>query len=199
MHALRQSESRFSVLFQTSPIGMILGLVSDQRFADVNRAWLQMFGYERNEVLGRNGLDLGVWCDTEARADTLQHIKDSGHVDSIESRFRLRGTTREMAFSAVRVVIGSEDCMLCSFVDVTPQREATRLLARQAQHLEAEVSRRSAELNSIFQALPDMYFRMAADHHPRPPRQPAGRSGRAARAAARAVHAGSAAARGLAR
>ncbi|HJV72570.1 PAS domain-containing protein [Ideonella sp.] len=164
MQALRQSEARFSVLFQTSPIGMALGLISDQRFADVNRAWLQMFGYERDDVLSRNGLDLGLWCDADTRADTLQRIKDCGHVDGVESRFRLRdGTTREMAFSAVRVVIGSEDCMLCSFVDVTPQREATRLLARQAQDLEAEVSRRSAELNSIFQALPDLYFRMAAD------------------------------------
>jgi two-component system, sensor histidine kinase and response regulator len=164
MHALRQSESRFSLLFQTSPVGMALGLMSDQRFADVNRAWLLMFGFDREQVLGHNGQDLGLWCDPGLRSRTLQRLKDRGHVEGVESGFRLRdGTVREMAFSAVRVVIGGEDCMLCSFIDITPQRQATRLLAEQAQHLEQEVSRRTAELDSIFQALPDMYFRMAAD------------------------------------
>jgi two-component system CheB/CheR fusion protein len=164
MQALRQSESRFSLLFQTSPVGLALGLMSDQRFADVNRAWLQEFGYERDEVLGRNGIDLDLWCDLDRRASALAQLKEQGHLDTIETRFRRRdGTTREMAFAAARVTIGTDDCMLCSFVDVTPQRAATRLLAQQAQDLEQEVSRRSAELNSIFQALPDLYFRMAAD------------------------------------
>jgi len=164
MQALRQSEARFSVLFQTSPVGMALGLMSDQRFADVNRAWLQMFGYTRDEVLGHNGVDLGLWCDLEVRRAALAQLEAQGHVDGVESRFRCHdGMVRDMAFAAVRVRIGAEDCMLCSFVDITPQREATRLLAQQAQGLEHEVSRRSAELNSIFQALPDLYFRMAAD------------------------------------
>ena len=164
MQALRQSESRFSVLFQTSPIGMALGLMSDQRFADVNRAWLLMFGFDREQVLGRNGLELGLWCDSGLRAHTLQRLQELGHVEGVESSFRLHdGSVREMAFSAVRVGIGGEDCMLCSFIDITPQRRAARLLAEQAQHLEQEVSRRNAELNSIFQALPDLYFRLAAD------------------------------------
>jgi PAS domain S-box-containing protein len=164
MHALRQSESRFSLLFQTSPVGMALGLMSDQRFADVNRAWLLMFGFDRDQVLGHDGQELGLWCDPELRARTLRRLGELGHVEGVESSFRLRdGTVREMAFSAVRVGIGGEDCMLSSFIDITPQRQATRLLAEQAQHLEQEVSRRIAELNSVFQALPDLYFRLAAD------------------------------------
>jgi PAS domain S-box-containing protein len=164
MHALRQSESRFSVLFQTSPVGMALGSMNDQRFADVNRAWLLMFGFDREQVLGHDGLQLGLWRDTELRARTLQRLRERGHVEGVESSFRLRdGSVREMAFSAVRVGISGEDCMLCSFIDITPQRHATRLLAEQAQHLEQEVSRRIAELNSVFQALPDLYFRLAAD------------------------------------
>ncbi|HEX5685643.1 MAG TPA: PAS domain-containing protein [Ideonella sp.] len=164
MHALRQSEARFSVLFQTSPVGLALGLMSDQRFADVNRAWLQMFGYDRDEVLGHNGVGLGLWCDLDLRSTALARLKEQGHLDVIESRFRRKdGTVCDVAFAAVRVKIGADDCMLCSFVDITLQREATRLLAQQAQDLEQEVSRRSLELNSIFQALPDLYFRMAAD------------------------------------
>ncbi|WP_374561922.1 PAS domain-containing protein [Ideonella sp.] len=164
MQALRQSEARFSLMFQTSPVGMALGLMSDQRFADVNRAWLQMFGYVRDDVLGRNGVELDLWCDGDTRSAALATLAAQGHVEGVESRFRRQdGTVREMAFAAVRVTVGAEDCMLCSFVDITLQREATRLLAQQAQDLEQQVSRRSAELNSIFQALPDLYFRMAAD------------------------------------
>jgi two-component system sensor histidine kinase/response regulator len=164
MQALRQSEARFSLVFETSPVGMALGQLTDGRFIDVNRAWLQMFGYTREQVIGRNGVELALWCDLARRDAALRALREQGRVDAVESAFRGRnGSTREVSFSAVRVTIGNDDCLLASFVDITLQREATRLLTRQAQDLELEVSRRTAELNSLIQALPDTYFCLAED------------------------------------
>ena len=38
MQALRESEARFAAMFETSPVGMALGLMDNGRFLDVNRA-----------------------------------------------------------------------------------------------------------------------------------------------------------------
>ncbi|MFO1336763.1 MAG: PAS domain-containing protein [Burkholderiaceae bacterium] len=164
MQALRESEARFAAMFETSPVGMALGLMGNGRLLNVNRAWCEMLGRPADQVLGRNGPEIELWCDSRARDQAMQHLRDHGQVSGFEASFRRGdGAEREMVFSAVRVSIGHEDCLLASFVDVTAQRAATRLLAHQAQGLEQEVSRRTAELDSIFQALPDLYFRMAAD------------------------------------
>ena len=69
--ALRQSEALFSTIFQFSPVAIGFSRVDDDRFADVNEAFLQMFGHTREEVIGRTSLQLGLWPSRAEREDLL--------------------------------------------------------------------------------------------------------------------------------
>lgn len=50
--ALRESEERFIHLFERAPLGY-QSLDAEDRFIEVNEAWLNTLGYEREEVIGK--------------------------------------------------------------------------------------------------------------------------------------------------
>ena len=50
---LRESEARFRMLYERAPLGY-QSLNIDGEFIEVNQAWLDMFGYSREEVIGQD-------------------------------------------------------------------------------------------------------------------------------------------------
>ena len=50
--ALRESEERFRLLYQNAPLGCH-SLDENGRFLEVNKAWLNILGYSREEVIGK--------------------------------------------------------------------------------------------------------------------------------------------------
>jgi len=58
--ALRESEERFRVFFESSPDACKF-VTSEGIFIDINRAAEEMFGYRRDEVMGKTVLDLGLF------------------------------------------------------------------------------------------------------------------------------------------
>jgi PAS domain-containing protein len=65
---LRQSEERFAKIFQASPDAIVISRLSDGRYLEVNQRWLELFGYSREELIGRSSLGLGVWVDRRISA-----------------------------------------------------------------------------------------------------------------------------------
>ena len=68
-----------------------------------------------------------------------------------------------MVWSATRINLADDVFQLESFVDITLQKRATKNLTYHNERLESAVSLRTAEFNSLFQALPDQYYRLALD------------------------------------
>src|SRR5258705_1895276 len=85
---LRRSEERFEKIFQASPDAIVISRVSDGRYLEVNQRWLELFGYERGEIVGRSSLDLGVWAGPEERARFVAEVRQRGAVKDYETRFR---------------------------------------------------------------------------------------------------------------
>jgi PAS domain S-box-containing protein len=161
---LRASQERFSVMFRTNPVGLVLGSQVDGGFQDVNEAWLKMFGYRRESVLGLNGVDLGLWIEQSARQSVMQKINAFQRVEPFDTVMRRAdGSEVDVAFAAVPFEVGDDHFMLASYVDISLRRQVEKSLEEQAEQLERMVSQRTAELNGVFQALPDLYFRLAAD------------------------------------
>ncbi|HEX4509070.1 MAG TPA: PAS domain-containing protein, partial [Burkholderiaceae bacterium] len=161
---LRDSEKRFAQMFKTNPTSMALGRLEDGVFLDVNDAFAKRFGYRLDEMLGRNGLDLGIWVEAAAREVVVESLREQGYVHDLNARFRTRsGEIFHGLFSASRMGVGNEVLALTSIIDVTPQRLATRTLEERKLELEQMVSQRTAELSGILDALPDVYFRMTRD------------------------------------
>ncbi len=141
---LGQSEEKFARVFQSTPAAMAITRLSDGRFLDVNAASCKLWGYSREEFLSRNATELRLWVRQSDRDEFLKMFLATGSVRDFEIEIR---TKREelliVLFSAERVEVGGEQCMVASVHDVSAAREAERMRRqaeeqlRQAQKLEA--------------------------------------------------------------
>jgi PAS domain S-box-containing protein len=126
-YALRHSEERFSIAFNESPAPTIVSTVDDGRYVDVNRSFLNMLQFSREEVIGKTALDLGVWADPQDRFAVVEKLRREGFLrDEPLNLRRKTGEIRHVLVSAQIINLYDEDLILSLFQDIT---ERTRIEA----------------------------------------------------------------------
>ena len=134
---LRKSEERFSKAFRSSPLAITISTQAEGRYLDVNEAFLQLLGYERQDVIGRGALELGFWVESSHRDEMARQLEVSGRVTEIRTQCKTsKGEIREVDVSAELIELDGQSCVLAIVRDTT---ETRRLEAqfRQAQKMEA--------------------------------------------------------------
>ncbi len=122
---LRYSEDRFSKAFRSTPA--LIGIVSqdDGRFIDVNKTFLDAFGYERSEMIGKTSLDLGLWQNYEMRNKIVEKIKSSGSLKGLEVPYVAKsGEVIQLLGSVEPIKIDNEPCLLVVAQDITEKKRA---------------------------------------------------------------------------
>src|SRR5208337_4549008 len=74
--ALRESEERFSRFFRASPVATSISRFSDGQIVDANDAFLRLYGYTREDLIGHSPLDLGMWANPENRQSMVEILKE---------------------------------------------------------------------------------------------------------------------------
>lgn len=85
---LQQREALLSSIFRNSPCSISVTSASDGRLLDANQAWLSMFGFTREQAVGRTSKQLNCWEKSEDRKAILQTIRTKGYIRNAEVRFR---------------------------------------------------------------------------------------------------------------
>ncbi len=100
--ALREREERYRLLFEQS-LDAIWTLRPDGTGHEVNQAWLDMFGYSREDLATLNAADL--YADPADRAHFLCRIEEEGQIRD-EVRFKRKDGS---AFVCQRTVVARRD------------------------------------------------------------------------------------------
>ena len=99
--------------------------MSDGRWVEANPAFLQWSGSTRDEVVGRNSLELGLWPDLEARARFWEELKANAAVRDCECEIRWRrGEIHTVLLSGDVIEINREPHALLVAVDITERKRA---------------------------------------------------------------------------
>jgi PAS domain S-box-containing protein len=149
--ALRSSEERFSKAFRSSPDAVSITRQKDDRILEVNDTWQTLFGYGRDEVLGRTPVELGLWRTADrnrfrALLDAERRVRDF----EVELR-TLTGEIRQVVVGADTVEMGGEACYIIFVRDITERRRAEA--EAQQQRLEVAHLSRVAMLGELSGAL----------------------------------------------
>ena len=134
---LRHSEERFSAIFEASPLALTVARRSDGVYLQVNRAYERLMGYQRDEVIGKSTLELGVWADPESRERLIHRLERDGAGASIEARVRKKdGSEFEAIFSAALVEIDGVEVIHGTVQDISDLRRIARLKTQSEQRFE---------------------------------------------------------------
>jgi PAS domain S-box-containing protein len=127
--ALAESGAKFAALFRGSPIPTVLVRLRDRMVLDANRAWLEMFGLERADVVGRSTGELPLRLDEELRRELAQKLAAGGSIRDLEIPLYTRGRERLWLLSSFDVVdLEGEQLLIATFQNVTELRLAQQQL-----------------------------------------------------------------------
>ncbi len=125
--ALRESEEKFSIAFRSSPNTMAITTVNDGKFIEVNNSHTLITGYTLEEIIGHTSTELNFWAKAEDRIRMLQILKEQGRVYNEEFEFRIKsGEIRNWLFSAEKLTIRGEPCIISITVDITERKRAEK-------------------------------------------------------------------------
>lgn len=127
--ALRISEERFKIAFRASPHPVIITELASGRCLEVNDASLKLFGYERDEVIGRTTIMLGIWPTLEDRGRFFQQLREEGAVHNREISLRTKDRkVRELLVSSEIIELNGTTCLITVGNDVTEHKQAEAAL-----------------------------------------------------------------------
>jgi PAS domain S-box-containing protein len=136
--ALRASERRFQTVFEMNPQPLAITREADGRFVTANDAHTKLFGFSREEMIGKTSVELGLWT-AEERAAFLASVGSASKSPlSVEGPKRTRdGRVIQVVISSARCEIEGVPCLVNAVTDVTGQR-ATENALRKADHRKDE-------------------------------------------------------------
>ena len=105
------------LLFDSSPIATALSRCSDGTFVEVNEAFLQLYGYMRDEVIGCSSAQLMLWHNPEARTQLLKTLKQNGIVDNVTIQWRHKSGRAGIAVLNARIIIMDGESFMASFLN----------------------------------------------------------------------------------
>ncbi len=122
--ALRESEERFHRVFTHSPVPLSLATFPEGLLTEVNAAALSVFGFEREDIVGKTTLDLNLWVSLDDRARHLRVLQDMGEINGTEVVLRKKDGTQVVALCNVnRVQLNGRDYSLTSLFDITGRKQ----------------------------------------------------------------------------
>jgi len=123
--ALRESEEKFSKLFFSSPSWLAITRLEDGKYIEVNKAFEEITGFDRKEVIGRTSVDLGIVREPSKRKRLVELAREEGGFREQEvALFMKNGDPLTALWSADVIDIGGEACLISTVMDITTLRRA---------------------------------------------------------------------------
>jgi PAS domain S-box-containing protein len=126
---LRKSEEKFSKVFEADPTITCILRLQDRKYLAVNQAYERRTGYSREEVIGRTGVDLGLWINLEDREQAFHRIVAERSVRGLEGHFRTKTKEPIIALLSGEIIeFEAEECVLVVAEDITERKRAEQTL-----------------------------------------------------------------------
>jgi PAS domain S-box-containing protein len=126
---LQTSENKFSIFFNKASLPLVVSQLPEHSIVDVNEAWVQLFGYQKEEAIGKTSLDLGIIRDIELRTRIVDAIQAKESISNIEQTLLTRSGEAVTVLANINTIeIAGQDYALSSLQDITERKRAESAL-----------------------------------------------------------------------
>ena len=145
--ALKESERRFTLTFEKAALANALSRFPDDVLTDVNEAWVNIFGYAKNDAIGKTPEELTMGPNPETRAKIIAALRERGSARNVELLLNVKsGEARVFSANLDVVEIAGQKYVLSSYEDVSDRKKAEYALQMAYGELEKRVRERTEEL-----------------------------------------------------
>jgi len=134
--ALKTSEERFRLAFQTSPDSININRLKDGLYIDVNEGFTAITGYTREEVLGKTSNDFNIWENQKDRGLLVDELIANGFVNNQEAKFLTKdGRVVTILMSARIITLDNALHIISISRDIESIKQTETTLQRQLEDL----------------------------------------------------------------
>jgi len=128
-HALKISEEKYRRLFETAQDGILIIDADTGKITDVNPFLMDMLGYPREELLGKELWEIGPFKDIEASRGAFRELQNQGYVRyenlPLENK---SGKRMSVEFVSNVYMVNSNRVIQCNIRDITKREQAEHTL-----------------------------------------------------------------------
>jgi PAS domain S-box-containing protein len=119
------AEDRFERAFAANPAPAVILRLADMRYARANRGFVEMTGYAEEDLVGRPMQELDVLEGAKQRELALDRLRGHRTIPQMEAWPRMPdGKPRLVLVAGQPIEVGDDECMLFTFADLEPRRQA---------------------------------------------------------------------------
>ena len=123
------AEERFERAFNANPAPALIARLSDMRYVRVNQGFLELTGFETEDLIGRSMVEFDVLRQVDQRDLAIKRLHAHETIPQMEGCLALPGgQERVVLIGGQPIEIGDEDCMLFTFADLHPRHLAQQAL-----------------------------------------------------------------------
>jgi PAS domain S-box-containing protein len=120
---LKKSEKIFTTIFHKSPMSMAILNFDDNSFIEVNQAWLDLTGYTKEEVLGKQAMELRLWSRKDQLMSFVNELLANKHVTNMEFLSQKKnGETLYLLMNSEILILDGNLSVLSICEDITKRK-----------------------------------------------------------------------------
>ncbi len=140
-------------VFFATPVPQAILQLNNLQFIEVNNAFVQLFGYQRGEIVGRGPLEVSLITDPAELDALIEIVRKKGKVVSHETRGRTKsGAALDIMLFLAPIQLAGNECVLATSFDNTERRRA-----------EDEIRRAEEQARKVLDTIPQQIWSGPAD------------------------------------
>lgn len=162
--ALRTSEMRYRRLFESARDGILILDAESRKITDANPYMAELLGYRRDEFVGKELWEIGLFEDEAASAAAFGKLQRTGYIRYEDLPLETsKGAVWEVEFVSNVYEENGRQVIQCNIRDITERRQTERELRQLKESLERRVAERTAALEDAYKDLESFSYSISHD------------------------------------
>jgi PAS domain S-box-containing protein len=146
----QRSEEKFRLSFMNSVDGCYIATLNDGKIIEINDAFVEVFGYSREETIGKTSTELMLYADPADRARLVAGLRENGQVREMEfAGLKKGGVPIMISLSGSMMNMNNEPYILGIVRDITTQKRSESELVKAKEKAEESDRLKSAFLANM--------------------------------------------------